>query len=146
MARYTISGRTSAAPTSTLPGVSLYASANVRAIVRSVQFYNTTATECTIILNRLTSTGTQGSGLTEVILGDDASPTASSTGFAAHSVAPTLGNELMRVTLGAAKGSGVYWVFDGDEGLYIPKGTSNGVGLISSGTGQVVDYVIEWEE
>ena len=52
----------------------------------------------------------------------------------------------MQTTLGAAVGSGWVWTF-GDEGLQIPEGTANGIGIyIPTGTGQILDYYIFWDE
>lgn len=143
MARFAVSGRATIAGTSALPLVSLYATASVRPVVVEVGIWNTTATEVCVSLNRLTSAGTQGTGLTEVAE-DSPDHTAVATGFAGHTAGPTIGGELRRATLGAAKGSGVIWTFNG---LEIPAGTGNGIGLIiPTGTGQILDYSIAWIE
>ena len=143
MARFSISGRATIAGTSALPLVSLYATASVRPVVVEVGIWNTTATAVTVSLNRLTSAGTAGAGLTEVAE-DSPDHTAIATGFAGHTVGPTIGGELRRATLGGAIGSGVIWTFSGIE---IPAGTANGLGLIvPTGTGQVLDYSIVWVE
>lgn len=148
MPRYAISGRTTNAPTSTLPGASLYAAASVRAKLRLIELYNTTAVQCEVAINRLSTAGTQGAGLTEAKLGDTNVPASSSTGFQSHTgTPPTLGDELKRATLGAAAGAGVIWVFDDDEGLLLPAGTANGIGILCpTGTGQVLAFNIEYVE
>lgn len=145
MARFVISGRSTITPNATLPGVSLYATSAVQPRIFQVGVFNTTATAAMLALMRLTTAGTQGTGLTEVPV-DDPTKVAVATGFAGHTVAPTLGGEVRRVTLGAAAGSGVVWTF-GPTGLVVPSGTGNGVGVTSpTATGQVFDYFIEWED
>lgn len=143
MARFSVSGRATIAGTSALPLVSLYATAAVRPRVVEVAVWNTMAVAVEVSLNRLTSAGTQGAGLTEVYEDDDLQvPIA--TGFAGHTAGPTIGGEVRSAVLGAAIGSGVIWTF---AGLAIPAGTANGLGLIiPTGTGQILRYGITWDE
>ena len=145
MARYTAGGKTSAGST-TLPLISLYSAAAVGGKIREIGVFNTTATALDIKLVRLTTTGTQGSALT-VGKADPDSAAASSGAFQTHTVAPTLGSDLgYRASLGAAVGSGVIWTF-GDQGLRIPVGTANGIGVIvENGTGQACQAYIIWDE
>lgn len=50
------------------------------------------------------------------------------------------------MTLPAAIGGAMIWTF-GDTGLIIPAGTANGIGVICPvGTGQILDYYIDWDE
>lgn len=143
MARYAISGRTSGAGSTTLPSVSLYATATVAPKVVEVGVFQTTSTAVALRLVKLSSTGTQGAGLTEVADGIGV-PAASCTAFDAHSVAPTIASEHRRTVLAAAPGAATIWTFDD---LTVPVGTGNGIGIITStGTGQVFDYYIVWEE
>jgi hypothetical protein len=143
MARCTVSGRATIAGTSTLPLVSLYATTGVSPNVVEVGIWNTTAIALVVALARLTTAGTQGAGLTEVCE-DDPSHAPVATGFAGHTVAPTIGGEIRRADLGAAIGSGVIWTF---KGIRINNTTSDGLGLyIPSGTGQILDYHIAWDE
>jgi hypothetical protein len=143
MARCSISGRATIAGTSALPFVSLYATTGVRPRVVEVGVWNTTATAVCVALVRLTTAGTQGAGLTEVCE-DDPSQTVIATGFAGHTVGPTIGGEIRRADLGAAIGSGVIWTF---PGIAIPNTTGDGLGLyVPTGTGQVCDYSISWDE
>ena len=143
MARFSVSGRATIAGTNLLPLVSLYATAAVRPRLVEVGLFNTTSTACVVALVRLTSAGTQGTGLTEVPE-DDPSQTAVATAFAGHTSGPTITGELRRASLGAAIGSGVIWTF---AGLEIPEGTGNGIGVIvPTGTGQVCDYSLSWDE
>lgn len=145
MARFAVSGRATIAGTNLLPLVSLYAVAACRPAIAEVGLFNTTATAAAVSLNRLTTAGTQGAGLTEVAEDDDLQ-VALATGFAGHTAGPTVGGEVRRATLGAAVGSGIIWTF-GPKGLQIPAGTANGVGVIvPTGTGQVLDYYIAWDE
>lgn len=144
MARFAISGRATIAGTSALPLVSLYATAGVRPTVVEVGFWNTTSTAVAVSLNRLSTAGTQGAGLTEVTE-DSPDHTAIATGFAGHTAGPTIGGELRRATLAAVVGSGVIWTFA--PGIEIAAATSNGLGLIvPTGTGQVLDYYVSWVE
>lgn len=145
MARYTVSGRSTITPTAALPGVSLYATTGVRPRVREVHIWNTGAALAVFALNRLTTAGTVGAGLTEIPETDPAQ-TAVATGFAGHSAGPTVGGEIRRADL-AASGGGVIWTFGGDAGLLINNTTSDGVGILTpTGTGQVFDYTIVWDE
>jgi hypothetical protein len=147
MARYAIGGTATIAGSATLPFVSLYSTATVNPRVREIHVYNTTATGGFVVaLCRLSSTGTQGAGLTEIAL-DGTGTAASCTGFAGHTVAPTLADLAFRKRMGAAIGDGVIWTFDNDVGANAPVGTANGLGLyVPTGTGQVCDYVIVWDE
>ena len=146
MARYSIAGRSSAAATSTLPALSLYASASGGGAIREIGLVNTTSTAFVASLRRFTATGTQGAALTEIAHNAD-KPSPQCTGFDAHSVTPTITAGVFRqVVLGAAVGSMVIWTF-GDEGLVINLGTANGYGILCpTGTGQIFDYWIDWDE
>lgn len=145
MARYNAGVKTGAGST-TLPIISLYAAAAVGGKVREIGVFNTTATAVDLKLARLTTTGTQGAGLTAAKHDPD-SVAASCGAFTTHTVAPTLGNDLgYRASLGAAIGSGVIWTF-GDTGLRITVGTANGIGVIpENGTGQACQAYIVWDE
>ncbi len=146
MARYSIAGRASAAATATLPAVSLFAAAAVGGRIREIQIYNTTATAFALSLRRFTALGTQGAGLTEIPHEVDV-PAASCTGYDAHTVTPTIvAGVIAQATLGAAVGSGLIWTF-GDQGLVLKIGTGSGYGILCpTGTGQVFDYTIIWDE
>lgn len=145
MARYSASSRMTNAPTSTLPGASLYAVAGVTLKLREVHVWNTTTTGFVLALNRLSTAGTQGAGLTEAKF-DPETPTSSGQAFNSHTVAPTANDEYARVDIGAAVGSGVMWTFDA-EPIRILAGTANGVGLlVPTGTGQLCDFTFIWDE
>lgn len=146
MARYTAGALTTAGST-TLPVISLYSSASVGAKIREIGVTNTTSTAVALKLVRLTTTGTQGAGLTEGKHDPD-SATAACTAFNTHSGNPTLGDDMgYRTHLGAAVGAAFVWTFWSDSGLRIPTGTANGVGVIvENGTGQPVQAYIVWDE
>lgn len=146
MARYSTGGRSSAGST-TLPIASLYNTAAVAGQILEIGVFNTTTSAVALKLIRVTTAGTQGTGLTETAHGATA-VAASLTGFNTHSVAPTLGGDLgYNVTLGAAIGSGVIWTFGGNGLSTGPIGTGNGVGiLVATGTGQVCDFWFTWTE
>jgi hypothetical protein len=145
MARFHAGTRSTGAGSTTLPVGSLYAIASVAGRIVEIGVFNTTATAVAIKLVRLTTAGTQGSGLVES-KDDGDSVAASMTAFDTHSGAPTLGDDLgYRTTLGAAVGAGVIWTFD--NGLRIPPGTANGIGIIvATGTGQILDWYVVWDE
>lgn len=143
--RAAISGRSTIAPTAARPGVSLYAVAARRPKIKEVHVFNTTTTAFIAGLIRLTNATGVGAGLTEVAE-DDTDATIQSTGFAGHTSDPGLGTEVRRAAIGAAVGAGVIWTFS-DQGLHVPAGTANGVGIYCpTGTGQVFDYVVVWDE
>jgi len=145
MARYSSGVRTGAGST-TLPIISVYATAAVSPKVREIGVFNTTTTAVALHVVLLTTAGTQGAGLVEG-KHDPNSATAACTAFTTHTGAPTLGSDMgYRTSLGAAIGSGVIWTF-GDQGISVPLGTGNGVGVIvTTGTGQVCDAYIVWDE
>lgn len=145
MTRYTASTITGAGST-TLPIVSLYGGTGVRPRIREIHLFNTTATAVNLKLVRLTTTGTQGTALTEMPLTPE-DRAAVATAFATHSVAPTITTgDLWRGVLGAAIGSGIILTFP-EDGLVIEKVANAGVGVVvSAGTGQVCEATIIWNE
>lgn len=145
MGRYSAGALTTAGST-TLPIISLYAAASVGGAVREVGLTNTVATAVAQKLARLTTAGTQGTGLTESKHNPD-SAAASCTAFNTHSAGPTIGDDLgYRSAIGAAVGAGVIWTF-GDVGIRIPVGTGNGVGVVpENGTGQAMQAYVVWDE
>jgi hypothetical protein len=145
MGRYTAGARTGAGST-TLPILSLYGGAAIGGVIREVSVTNVTAVACELKLARLTSQGTPGAGLAEAPHSPYAGA-AGCTAFTTHTVAPGLGVDLgARAAIGAAIGAGYVWTF-GDEGLIIPVGTANGIGIIvDTGTGQSMQAFVIWEE
>jgi len=147
MARYSVGTRSTGAGSTTLPTGSLYASASVDVYVIEAGCFNTTITACAVAFRRMTTAATQGSGLSEIPWDPD-TPAATATAFDTHSsTGPTITAGFYAVaTLGAAAGSGVIWTF-GNKGLRLPKATSNGLGFVTStGTGQILDWYIIWDE
>lgn len=146
MARFAMAGRSTIAPSATLPAVSLYATAAVRPRLLEIGVFNTTTTAFVAALQRLSTVGTAGAGLTE-IQEDSPLHVALGTGFAGHTVGPTItAGEIRRASIGAAIGSGVIWTFS-EAGVEIPEATTNGLGITCpTGTGQVFDYYIAWIE
>lgn len=146
MARFAIAGRSTVAGATTLrPLASVYATTGVRPRIMEVGIFNTTATAVAVAVSRITGTGTQGAGLTEVSVSDTAQA-AIATAFAGHTADVTTATPVRQATLGAAVGSGVIFTF-GYIGLTIPNSATDGVAItIPTGTGQICDYYIEWEE
>ena len=145
MARYAIAGRSTIAGTTVRAQFSLYAVASRTGRVRELGLFNTTSTAFAAALARLTATGTQGAALTEAQY-DGGAPAPQMTGFAGHTADATVGEVLRQCSLGAAVGSGVIYTF-GETGILIPAGTGNGVGpIIPTGTGQISDYHLDWDE
>jgi hypothetical protein len=146
VARYSAGVRTGAGST-TLPIISLYSGSAVNGAIVEIGVFNTTAVAVALKLIRLTTAGT-ASGLTET--SHEAIAAAASCGAVGthSSTGPTLGGDLgYYVTLGPFVGAGVIWTFGGmglSTGL---SGTGNGVGVIvATGTGQVCDAYMVWEE
>jgi hypothetical protein len=144
MATHAVSLRTTGAGSSTLPVASLFAAAATGFYLLEAHIFNTTATAVTMRLMRATAQGTPGAGLTETEDDEDGAPPLC-TAFDTHTVAPTLGDERRRVTLPGAVGAGMVWTFE-PRTFRVKPGTGNGVVLIPSGTGQIVDAVLVWEE
>lgn len=145
MSRYTVSAVTTAGST-TLPIISLYGGTTVRPRLAELHLFNTTATSVFLKLVRVTTTGTQGTALTEMPMVPE-DPAAIATAFNTHSVAPTITTgDLWRGSLGAAIGSGVILTFPG-QGLVIPATANAGLAVVvATGTGQAVDATLIWDE
>lgn len=144
MARCSVAGRTSAVPTAAR-GPSVYGTTGVRARIREIGVFNTTATACAVAVCRASATGTQGAGLTE-INESDPSGTIIATGFNTHTADATVGSPVRQASLGAAIGSGVVFTF-GDSGLEVDSATTAGVVITCpTGTGQHLDFYISWDE
>lgn len=144
MPRCSVGGTTSAVPTAAR-GPSLYATATSgQLVVREIGAFNTTATACSIAIGIATTTGTQGTGLTEVNESDQ-THTILGTGFNTHTADATLA-ATRNGRLGAAIGAGIIWTF-GDNGLVIPEGTANGVVITApQADGQHLAFYFVWDE
>jgi hypothetical protein len=145
MARF-VAGFRSSAGSTTLPIASVYSSSTVNPHVIEIGVSNTTAVAVALKLCKLTTAGTQGTGLTETNL-DAGAYTAGCTAFNTHSsTGPTVVDLGYNITLGGVVGAGWIWTF-GDTGISVPAGTGNGIGIIvATGTGQVLDGYITWTE
>ena len=145
MARMAAGLRAALVASNTIPAGSLYAPAGNRLILRQVTVFNTTATGVVVALQALTTAGTQGAGIVEIEY-DNEGPTPTGTVFNSHTGAPTITTgEYERATLAAAIGAGIVWTFD--DGIYVPAGVANGVGVTTpTGTGQILDISFTWDE
>ena len=144
MARCAVAGRTSAVPTAAR-GPSLYATTGVKPRIREIGVCNTTGTAAAVAVCRASATGTQGAGLTEVCLDDD-SHTIIATGFNTHTADATVGSPVRQFTLPAVIGATVILTF-GPDGLVLDNATTAGIVITCpTGTGQHLDFWIEWTE
>jgi hypothetical protein len=146
MARYHIAGRATVVGTNVRAIASLFSPATGSGSIREISVANTTAVAVCVGVIRFSAATNVGTGLTEAEYNTAKCPPLC-TGFAGHTGdGTTSGGTIDQVTLGAAVGSGWVWTY-GDEGLVIPEGTANGVGIfIPTGTGQILDYKIGWDE
>lgn len=136
-----------AAGSSTLPCISVYSTATQGFILREAGIFNTTTTAARYFLARLSTAGTPGSGLTEIKFGTDEQVAPVVTGFAPHSVGPTIVGNIAAMPLGAAIGAGTILTFYGENnGIQVAAGTANGIGIVCTGTGQVSDAYFIWDE
>ncbi len=150
MSRYSAGARTTAG-TAARPMMSIYSPAASTGWLREVGCFNTTATAVEIFLTRLSTTGTQGAGLTESLY-EVKGPPALCTCFTTHTADATYTDDLgYRAVLGAAVGSGVIWTF-GDRGLSIGIAdavtlVTDGIGIsLENGTGQICQTYFVWDE
>ena len=145
MARYSAGVKTTAGST-TLPLAALAASASVGAKLREIGAFNTTNTAVDIKLVRLTTAGTPGASQNEEKHDPDSATASCSFNTTYSSTAPTTTDLGYRAALGAAIGAGVIWTF-GDQGLRVPTGVANGIGIVvENGTGQALQVYAVWDE
>lgn len=149
MARFSAAFVSTGAGSATLPLGSMWSTAAVRPRLVEVGVFNTTSTAVRISLARFSGgTGTKGAAVTAVYENDNSqSPVA--TVANTHTVTPTTISAALRTAdLGAAVGSGVIWTFGGGrtEGLILPNTTTDGIGIVSIGTGQICDINFTWDE
>ncbi len=147
MPRFSAGGRSTIAPSATLPCASLYATAAVRPSIVEIAVFNTTATALAVALQRLSTAGTQGTAIS-IVAEDAPEQTAVATPKNGHTVGPTITAGVLRqASLGAAIGSGVIWTWPDNHPLEIAAATTNGVGITCpTGTGQVLDFYFTWIE
>lgn len=146
MARFSISGVATVVGTNVRAIASLYAPATGKGIIREIYVANTTAVACIMGVQRFSAATNVGTGLTEAEY-DTTGNVPLCTGFAGHTGdGTTSGGVIDTAQLGAAVGSGWVWTYGGD-GLIVPEGTANGVGIVCvSGTGQICTYKFVWDE
>lgn len=129
----------------TVRGPNLYCSADGGIRVREVGVANTTATAVCVGLGIATALGTVAGALTEYCE-DDPGHTVLGIANTSHSADATIAATTRQTTLGAAVGATIIWTF-GDNGLYRPEGTGNGVVIICpTGTAQFLDFWFVWDE
>lgn len=122
----------SAAPTSTLPGMSIYAAATGSFRLRELWVFNTTTTAFMFALRRATTAGTAGAAVDEQEYETDGPP-VTATVVNSHSVGPTLtAGFIVQASVGAAIGAAAVFSF-GDNGLLVPSGTANGLDPTTTG-------------
>jgi hypothetical protein len=125
-------------------GPSVYATTGVKPRIREIGVFNTTTAACSVGVARATATGTQGAALTEVNESDD-SHTVIATGFNTHTADATVALS-RQASIGAAIGAGVIFTF-GEDGFILDNATTSGVVITCpSGTGQILDFYIVWDE
>jgi hypothetical protein len=143
VARYS-AGITTGAGSTTLPIISLYGVATAEARIVEIGVTNTTTTSVGLKIVRLSTAGTS-SAITAFLEYDEDMAPALCTPRGTHSVGPTITQSGYFQRLGAAIGAGVIWTF-GAAGLQVTLGIANGVGVIPTGTGQVCDAYLVWDE
>ena len=145
MARYVTSGTSGGTPSATRPFWSVYSAAAVGFELREAAIFNTAATAHRAQLARLTTAGTAGAGATEAKYDDD-TVAASATAFNTHTADPTIGDKMHMMPCGAAVGAGTILTFY-DRGIECPVAVTNGLGIIVvTGTPQVSDITMVWDE
>jgi hypothetical protein len=147
MARCSATALAVNANSTTLPNASLYAPAGQGLILREVGVFNNGTNAVRMKLVRLSTTGTQGTGLTETALWPS-DHTVLGTAFPAHSGAPTIAFDIAPMPVGASVGAGTILTFYGEGGgIQILAGTGNGVGVVDvAAVSQAVDVYFIWDE
>jgi hypothetical protein len=145
MATYDAGIRTGAGST-TLPIISLYSAAAVNGRIQEIGVSNTTAVAVALKIVRLTTAGTS-TAITSFLKNDPTAVAASCTPRGTHSsTGPTITESGHFAILPGVIGAAYIWTFR-PPGLIVDVGTANGVGVIpATGTGQVLDAYIVWEE
>jgi hypothetical protein len=137
--------RSTIAGTNLRAQMALYAPAGSGGALREAGVCNTTTTALAVSLARFTNATGAGAGQAEAEYDENAPPPLM-TVFAGHTADTAVGQVFRQWSLGAAIGSGVIWTF-GASGLVVVLGTANGLGpIIPTGTGQICDDYIDWDE
>jgi hypothetical protein len=144
MARCGAAGRGVTNLPTTVRGPNLYASANDAFRVREIGVFNTTTTAFCVGVGVATALGTVAGALTEQC--EDETHTPLAIANTSHSADATIAATIRQASVGAAIGAGVIFTF-GDNGLWRPNGTGNGVVLTCpTGTAQFFDFYFVWDE
>lgn len=145
MARCGAAGRGVTNLPTTVRGPNLYCSANDGLTVREIGVFNTTTTAFCVGVGVATAIGTPAGAVTEYCE-SNASHTVLGICNTSHSADATIGGVVRQATVGAAAGAGVIFTF-GENGLFRPAGTGNGVVLTCpTGTAQFFDFYFVWDE
>lgn len=142
MADYSAGMTATIAGTSTLPALSIAGSSTVSGLLTGFWSMNTSAIACAYRLVRYTG-GTAGASQTETKKRLNA-PAATCSVQAGHTAAVTVTEDLgYRVNLPAGMGAFIPI----DPPIETPiSGTTPGIGLVSIGTGQVIEHGFAWSE
>ena len=126
-------------------GPNLFCSADGGLRLRECGVFNTTTTGFCVGVGIATGLGTPAGALTEYCE-DDPGHTVLGIGFTSHSADATVAAVVRQASVGAAIGAGVVFTF-GDNGIYRPEGTGNGIVLTCpTGTAQFFDFYFVWDE
>ncbi|MGH9878832.1 MAG: hypothetical protein ACRD5H_14465, partial [Nitrososphaerales archaeon] len=135
------------AGTAALPFAGLYSSSTTEGIViREIKCFTLATNAARIRIVRATTAGTW-TALTEKLTNPDGGPITGAA-FITSSVAPTMeADEIDVGAIGAAIGSGFHYPYYGEgNGLWIPKGTGNGIVLIEEvDTANTYDFMFGWD-
>lgn len=144
MARYGGGGTATIAGTSVRPIQGLLSTASVSPILREIHLSNTTSTATNYRLVRFTG-GTAGTDLNEIKYrqGSPAASCVLKAGWTADAtVDETIGNP---IHVPGVVGAEIIVTF-GDSGIEGVVGSTKGLGLIPSGTGQICEVGFVWDE
>lgn len=147
MARYSAGIRSTGAGSTTLPVAGLVPGASNDVYVVEIGVFNTTSVACAIAIRRITTAGTAGATVNSIPYDPDTTASTAGAKDTYTSSGPSITNGFYNnCSLGAAIGSGAIFTYAG-KGIRIPKGTANGIVIIpATGTGQILDWYIVWDE
>lgn len=147
MARYSSAARTTNGGSTTLPAAGLVPGANNDIYVTEIGVFNTAAVACNVAIRRITTAGTAGSAFSTIPYDADTTTATAAFKDSYSSTGPTItAGSIRYASLAGAVGAGVIFTFGG-KGLRVPKGTGNGLVILpGTGTGQILDVYIDWDE
>lgn len=143
MSKFTISATQTGTKTSARGPTLIVGNPDI--LITEVGVESTVAASSTVALRKFTAAGTAGTGITAIIWDDDGqAPAASGSQVPSTDHTLTTGN-LRTSHLPAAIGGGVIWTFD--PPLRVRGGSGDGITItLPSGTDQVINFYIDWEE